>query len=96
MLVKKFSDFAKAEIGFNGDKLKIDEILGRDIIVENYKIGDSKYNDKQMLTIQFKLDGVDYIVFTGSRVLMNQCEKYKDEMPFGAKIEKVNKYYTFT
>lgn len=49
-----------------------------------------------MLTIQFKLDGVDYIVFTGSRVLMNQCEKYKDEMPFGAKIEKVNKYYTFT
>jgi len=33
---------------------------------------------------------------TGSNVLMEQIGKYKDEIPFLTKIEKVNKFYTFT
>jgi len=98
--LKRFSDFAADEINtLTGDKIKIEEILGKEIVVIGYKITDSKYqrkdNDK-VLTLQFKLDGENRILFTGSNVLMEQIGKYKDEIPFLTKIEKVNKFYTFT
>lgn len=97
--MKRFSDFAPANIAIVGDKIKIEDVLSKEIEVIGYKISESKYkkrdNDK-VLTLQFKLDGEDRILFTGSNVLMDQCETYKDEMPFLAKIEKINKFYTFT
>lgn len=98
--MKRFSDFAADEINaLTGDKIKIEEILGKEIVVIGYKIADSKYqrkdNDK-VLTLQFKLDGENRILFTGSNVLMEQIKKYKNEIPFLTKIEKVNKFYTFT
>lgn len=83
--MKKFSDFATDDGVLTGDKLKLEEILGKNIIVKGYKISDSKYcksgEDKKVLTLQFELEGVDYIIFTGSKVLMDQVEKYKDEIP---------------
>ena len=48
------------------------------------------------MTLQFKLNREEKILFTGSKVLMNQIEKYKDELPFIAIIKKINKFYTFT
>lgn len=50
----------------------------------------------KLLTLQFKLDGVDKILFTGSSVLIEQTEKYSNELPFMTKIIKVNKFYTFS
>jgi hypothetical protein len=94
--MKKFSDFATGDTAITGDKLKIDNILGKEIVVKGYKIGNSKYNNGQLLTLQFNIDNKEYIIFTGSSVLMKQCEKYKDEIPFATKIEKINKFYTFT
>lgn len=92
--MKKFSDFATGSNTMTGDKLKIEDVLGKEIEVVGYKINESKYpkngNDK-VLTLQFNLDSESRILFTGSNVLMEQVEKYKDEMPFLAKIEKVNK-----
>ena len=78
-----------------GDKIKIDNILGKEIIVKKYKIGNSRFNDGKLLTLQFELDRKEYIVFTGSSVLIEQSEKYKNEMPFITKIEKINKFYSF-
>ena len=95
--MKRFSDFAKASTAMVGDKIKIDKVLGKEIEVIGYKIGDSKQKlGTKVLTLQFKLDGEERILFTGSSVLMEQAEKYGDEMPFLTKIEKVNKFYTFT
>lgn len=91
----KFSDFAD-ETEFTGQKIKLSDILGKEITVLNYRITTSKYGDKQCLTVQIKLDGIRYVFFTGSTVLVNQCEKYKDEMPFLATIQKINKFYSFT
>lgn len=82
-----------------GDKIKIEEVLGKEIEITGYRIGISKYPkspDSKVLTLQFKLDGVGKILFTGSGVLLGQAEKYKDEMPFLTKIERVNKFYTFS
>ena len=93
--MKRFSDFATGDISLTGDKLKLDDILGKEIIIKGYKLGNSKYNEGQVLTLQFELENVEYITFTGSSVLTNQVEKYKEEIPFMTKIEKINKFYTF-
>jgi len=97
--MKRFSDFATESSAITGDKIKIEEVLDKEIEVIGYKISDSKYakvKDGKVLTLQFNLDGVGRILFTGSNVLMEQIEKYKDEIPFFAKIIKVNKFYTFS
>ena len=93
--MKRFSDFATNDAAMTGDKIKIDNILGKEIIVKKYKIGNSRFNDGKLLTLQFELDRKEYIVFTGSSVLIEQSEKYKNEMPFITKIEKINKFYSF-
>lgn len=97
--MKRFSDFATTNITITGDKIKIDDVIGKEIEVVGYKIMDSKYNrhgNDKVLTLQFKLDGEEKILFTGSKVLMEQVEQYKNEMPYLATIQKINKFYTFT
>lgn len=94
--MKKFSDFATGDTAITGDKIKLDNILGKEIVIKGYKISGSKYNNGKLLTLQFKFDGKEHIIFTGSSVLIEQTEKYKDEIPFITKIEKINKFYSFT
>lgn len=93
----RFSDFADESKSFEGDKKKIYEILDQDILVLDYAVKDSKQRrGSQYATIQFRLKDVNYIVFSGSAVLIEQLEKYKDNIPFYAQIKKIDKYYTFT
>lgn len=94
--MKKFSDFATGNTSLTGNKIKLDDILEKEIVIKGYKIADSKYNEGQVLTLQFNLEDKEYIIFTGSSVLINQTEKYKEEIPFITKIEKINKFYTFS
>lgn len=49
-----------------------------------------------MLTLQFKLEGEERVLFTGSSVLIEQIEEYGHEIPFLTVIQKVNRFYTFT
>ena len=92
----KFSDFAEEEVVFEGEKKKIDDILNKEILVIGYRIGKSKYKDRNYLTLQFENGGDKYIVFSGSGVLIKQANKYTDKMPFYTTIKKVNNYYTMT
>ncbi len=95
--MKKFSDFASEGNVIDGSKVKIETILDKEIEVLNYKLSDSKYKpNESCLTIQFKLGKEKHILFTGSCVLIDQCEEYKEEMPFLTTIKKVDKYYTFS
>ncbi len=97
--MKKFSDFATEEVLLIGDKVKIEDILGKEIIITGYRIRESKFNDRdhgKCITIQFTVDGIQKILFTGSEVLMNQIEKYKEEIPFSTIIIKNQRYYTFS
>ncbi len=93
----RFSDFAEESKSFDGDKKKIDEILNREILIIDFKVKDSKHHrDSQYVTIQFKIGGDTFIMFNGSRVLAEQLEKYKDNIPFYTTIKKIDKYYTFS
>lgn len=96
--MRKFSDFA-AEGNLDGDKIKITDVVNREIVVIGYKITTSKFrksNSDKCLTIQFMLDDRKYILFTGSTILADQLEKYKEEIPFIATIVKIDKFYSFS
>lgn len=95
----RFSDFADEE-QLVGQKIKLDELLGKEIAVLNFRISTSKYsekaNKKQCLTLQFEMDEKKYVLFTSSGVLINQIQKYQAEIPFVTVIQKINNFYSFT
>jgi len=93
--MKRFKDFSKESI-LDGDKIKIDDIINEEIEIIGHAIKNSKFESEKYLTLQIKRDDKKYVIFTGSEVLIDQIEKYKDEIPFLATIRKINKYYSFT
>ena len=96
---RRFSDFAKDHAPLDGDKVKINDLLNKEITVLAYRIKQSKYGaggGNNCLTIQFDLDGVRHVTFTGSAVLAEQCAAYAAEMPFAAVVKKIDRYLTFT
>ena len=93
----RFSDFVEELKPLDGDKKKIEEILNREVLIIDFKVKDSKkQRDSLYATIQFNIDDVNHIVFTGSNVLIDQLEQYKDHLPFYATIKKIDRYYTFS
>jgi len=96
---KRFSDFAQEAKPMDGAKLKIDDVINREILIIGCKVKDSKYsrtNSSKCLIVQFVLDEKRHIIFTGSKVLIEQMEKYQHEIPFLATIKKIDKYYTLS
>lgn len=95
--IKKFSEFADENNRFEGDKIRIDDVLNKKIIVQKFMLNKSKYEGKgSYVTIQILIDDVPKVIFTGSQVISSQCDKYEKEMPFMATIKKIDRYYTFT
>ena len=100
-MTKKFSDLGiKLDTTglLMGEKIPMSKIINKDIIVKSYKLDKSKYENKQCLTIQISVDGIDRVVFTSSKILINQIEQIrKEDFPFESKIEIFNKNgYLFT
>jgi len=93
----RFGDFAEEANVFEGTKKRIDDLLNKEILILNFKIKDSKQRKgTSYATVQFRLEDIEYIFFTGSNVIIDQLNKYKNNMPFHAIIKKIDKYYTFT
>jgi len=104
MNINRFSDFADFSVSpiLDGKKITVNEVLGREINVLNYRIKDTKYADAknpECLTVQFAFaDTPDErrVFFTGSTVLMNQLKQYGANLPFLSTVKQVGKYYTFS
>lgn len=83
-----------------GDKIKIERILNKEIIVKRFRIDPSKYPEKgngKCLSIELQMNGLDYVVFTGSSVLMDMIRQVPPEsFPFTTQIVKVNDHFEFT
>jgi len=91
----------KAETkSFEGEKIKIDRILNKQIAVLDFKIEDSKYKDKgngKCLSIQIEIDGNKRVLFSGSGYLMDMINKVpKSSFPFTTTIQKLNEHLEFT
>lgn len=89
-MMKKFSDFnIKVEhSNFEGEKIKITNILNTQITVIDYKIEPSKQKENtELLTLQIEWKGIKRIVFTGSKMLSTQIKQIeKTNFPFTATI----------
>jgi hypothetical protein len=96
---RRFADFSEEPVPLDGDKIKIDDILNREIEIIGFRIGRTKYSKNQSgkyVTLQIKLDGKIYVVFTGSDIVISQIEKYAEQIPFLSTIKKINRYYTLS
>jgi hypothetical protein len=102
--MNKFSEFADTSISpvMDGKKIALDDILDKEIMVLRYRIKKTKFSEAKnpdCLTVQFAYpedENNRFVFFSGSSVLMQQLEKYKDKLPFTATIKKVGKYFTFS
>ena len=102
--MNKFSEFADASISpiMDGKKATLDDILDKEIVVLRYRIKKTKFSEAKnpdCLTVQFSYPENEdnrFVFFSGSSVLMQQLEKYKEKLPFVATIKKVGKYFTFS
>jgi hypothetical protein len=86
---------------FQGEKIKIERVLNCEIQVCDYKIEDSKLDNKKgngkCLYLQIKFGNEYRIIFTGSAVLMNMVERVdKLKFPFTTTIVKRNDHFEFT
>jgi hypothetical protein len=98
--MKKFSDFAKEECPPEGTKLCMTDVLDKPILIYKWSVKPSIKNPgKKYLTLQFTLKDDEeqekHVLFTGSGVMIDQVERYK-EPEFEATITKIHKYYTFS
>ncbi len=101
----KFSQFdikAPAK-SFVGDKIKMERILNREIVIHEYKLESSKVKSYQergsdkCLYLQISLNDQKYVLFTGSVCLIEQIEQVpKSNFPFTATIVKDNQRLIFT
>lgn len=99
--MNRFKDMGIAPTvkSFQGDKIKIDRLLNREIKVIDYKIETSKYEkgNGKCLYMQIQLGETMHIVFTGSAVLMNVIERVEKHLfPFVTTIVKQHDHFEFT
>lgn len=86
------------ETGFKGDKIKMDRILNRQILIHKFEIKPSKFDDGKRLDLQIELNGTLHVTWTGSNNLMTTIKKIPDTaFPVETTIEKKdNGSYAFT
>lgn len=95
--MKQFKDISHEAQNLSGTKIAIANIFDKPIILQAYRIIKSKViNNKDCAQLQFLLDGVQYITFTTSAVLVRQAQEYGHECPFEVIIKRVGRYHTFT
>ena len=83
---------------FVGDKIKIDRIINREIIVQKFKIEDSKAKQgTKFLTLQIELNGTNNVIFTGSKILQEMILQVPENgFPFKTTIIRENEHLEFT
>lgn len=85
---------------FEGDKIKIAKMINKSIIIEAFKIEESKYKDKgngKCLYLQIIVDNDKRVLFTGSASLQEMIQRVPEGgFPFTTTIIKENERYQFT
>lgn len=84
---------------FVGDKIKMMKIINKEIIVHNYKINESKFensNSGKCLNMQIEINGERHVLFTGSKVLTEMIQQVsKEDLPFRTTITREGETFQF-
>jgi len=83
---------------FVGDKLKVRSLFNQPITILDFKVEPSTAKPgTDCLTLQIEKSGEKRVVFTGSKVLIDQINRVsKDKLPLVTTIKGDNDYYEFT
>lgn len=102
-IMKKFSELGIDQDvhGMVGEKIKLAQILNREIIVHAAEIGESKYKDnggkEYCLKLQIELNGTKRVLFTSGKNLVAAIRAIpEDGYPFTTTIIEDNNYVRFT
>jgi hypothetical protein len=87
--------------GFEGDKIKMQKILNREIIIHDFRIEDSKiYKERgtcKCLHLQISVNDQKHIVFTSSAGLIEMIQKVPENgFPFTTTIVQDGERFLFT
>lgn len=107
MDIPEFSSLVENHV-LDGDKIRIDDLLNKSIVITNYHISTSKFKSKgcgYCIKVQFYFADdtgeVRKVFFSGSGVIKDQLEEAKSnlekqEQPllFKATVKKVGNYYS--
>lgn len=78
--MKAFNELGVKSKNLTGDKIEIVEVLDKQIEVLDYRVKESKYSREGMcLTLQIRYQGKIWVIFTGSKVLLEEIESLKGE-----------------
>lgn len=100
--MKQFKDFniRIPDSILEGDKIRIERVLGKRIVVHGFRIVPSKFaeqNNKECLHLQIEMNSLKYIIFTGSKTLMSLILQInKENFPFETTIVKNSERFEFT
>jgi hypothetical protein len=99
--VKSFKDLGVTSSSqrFAGEKIKVQRILNKEIVVHDYRIEPSKFKEKgngKCLYLQIALGETKHVVFTGSSVLQETIQKVdRKDFPFKTTIVLDNERLEF-
>lgn len=96
--MKKFKELGiKApEDGLIGDKISVNKVLNRNIIIQKFKISDSKYKWKR-LDLQIEFDKEKRVMFISSKTLIKMIEQVQaEDFPFETVIVRENNRLEFS
>ena len=100
--MKDFKDFGiePTQQNFTGDKIKLNKILNKEIVVIDFKITPSKFPEKgngKCLNMQIQINETKHLLFTGSGNLMDMISKVpKEDFPFKTNIQQDDLLLKFT
>lgn len=83
---------------FVGDKIKINKILNKEIIIQKFKIEDSTVKKgTKCLILQIEYKDENHIIFTGSKILQEMIIQVpEDGFPFKTTIVLNHEHLEFT
>lgn len=96
--IKQFNSFGIKPIikAFIGDKIKVDKILDKEIIVHDFKVVPSKYNG-ECLYLQITFKEEKRVVFTSGTALIETLNQIpKSDFPFKTTVIKENEMFWFS
>ena len=99
--MKKFSDLniTQGNQNFSGEKIKLYNLLNREIIITDYRIVQSKYKDAnaERLDIELEIDNNKRLTWTGSTRLIETIKQIaKEDLPILTTIVKDGESYRFS
>jgi hypothetical protein len=96
--MKSFSEVVPEKKSFNVEaKIAFAELVDKSFVVLDYEMFPSKFEGcDKFAVILLKTNGDQQITTTSSKVIMDQLEKMKKDLPVKVKLERRNKYFTFS